>query len=119
MALGRLFMKIIGIGAQVIARAAVDAYHQALKNAMHNPSMNGNIIRQATGMTLEEASKILNVDKNAPVAEVMRKYRHLFQMNDKSKGGSFYLQSKIVRARERFEQEYPKEQWEQHNENTT
>lgn len=110
MALGRLFIKIIGIGAQVLARAAVDAYQQAVRNAINNPSINSGITRQA-GMTLEEASKILNVDKKASIPEIMKKYKHLFDVNDKSKGGSFYLQSKIVRARERFEQEYPNESW--------
>ena len=29
----------------------------------------------------------------------------LFQVNDRSKGGSLYLQSKVVRALERIEQE--------------
>lgn len=33
------------------------------------------------------------------------RYETLFAMNDKAKGGSFYLQSKIFRAKERIDQE--------------
>lgn len=33
----------------------------------------------------------------------------MFAQNDRKAGGSFYLQSKIVRARERLEMEYEKE----------
>ena len=36
----------------------------------------------------------MNVDKLDPV-EVQEKYDHLFMANDQSKGGSFYLQSKV------------------------
>ena len=34
-----------------------------------------------------------------------KQYEHLFTLNDKTKGGSFYLQSKIYRAKERIDQE--------------
>lgn len=34
-----------------------------------------------------------------------KNYDHLFKVNDKSKGGSLYLQSKVVRAKERIETE--------------
>lgn len=60
-------------------------------------------------MTLDEAVKILNVKppKNgqADVEEVMDRFKRLFDANDPQKGGSFYLQSKILRARERLEAE--------------
>ena len=35
----------------------------------------------------------------------MDRFKRLFDVNDPSKGGSFYLQSKILRARERIEME--------------
>lgn len=35
----------------------------------------------------------------------MERFKKLFDMNDPKKGGSFYLQSKILRARERIEME--------------
>ncbi len=60
-------------------------------------------------MTLDEACKILNVKPpaggKANVDEVLSRYQKLFDVNDPQKGGSFYLQSKIVRAKERFERE--------------
>lgn len=55
-------------------------------------------------MTLEEAMQILDVDKIDPI-KVQEKYDHLFNINDKSKGGSFYLQSKVFRAKERIDHE--------------
>lgn len=48
--------------------------------------------------------QILNVNKLEP-EEVNKSYEHLFSVNDKSKGGSFYLQSKVFRAKERIDQE--------------
>lgn len=57
-----------------------------------------------SGITIEEAQQILNVSKLDP-EEVQQKYDHLFAVNDKAKGGSFYLQSKVFRAKERIDQE--------------
>lgn len=48
--------------------------------------------------------QILNVDKLDP-KEVQKKYEHLFNINEKSKGGTFYLQSKVFRAKERIDYE--------------
>lgn len=63
----------------------------------------------ASGMTLDEACKILNVKPpaggNANIEEVLERYKRLFDSNEPANGGSFYLQSKIVRAKERFERE--------------
>lgn len=60
-------------------------------------------------MTLEEAVKILNVKPpqggKADVEEITERFKRLFDANDPQNGGSFYLQSKILRARERLEAE--------------
>lgn len=60
-------------------------------------------------MTLEEACKILNVKPpmggEANLEHTMERFKKLFDLNDPKKGGSFYLQSKILRARERIEME--------------
>ena len=37
--------------------------------------------------------------------EVLSRFKKLFDVNDPQKGGSFYLQSKVLRARERIESE--------------
>lgn len=58
-----------------------------------------------TGITLEEAQQILNISKLDP-EEAQEKFEHLYNMNDKAKGGSFYLQSKVFRAKERIDQEF-------------
>lgn len=56
-------------------------------------------------MSLEEACQILNVTKEADLTKLTKNYDHLFNANDPAKGGSFYLQSKVVRAKERLEME--------------
>ena len=38
----------------------------------------------------------------------MSRFKKLFDVNDPQKGGSFYLQSKVLRARERIESEVQK-----------
>ena len=73
----------------------------------------------SSGLTLDEACKILNVSPprtaaagadvagagEAYVGKVHEQFRRLFDMNDPKKGGSFYIQSKVLRARERIELE--------------
>lgn len=41
--------------------------------------------------------------------DVMERFKRLFDANDPKKGGSFYLQSKVLRARERIEQQVREE----------
>jgi import inner membrane translocase subunit TIM16 len=45
------------------------------------------------------------VDNIRDPDSIAKNYEHLFSVNEKSKGGSFYLQSKVVRAKERIDQE--------------
>ena len=54
-------------------------------------------------MSLEEAKKILGVESLASREELLKRYNHLFKANDEH--GSFYLTSKVFRARERIEEE--------------
>lgn len=60
-------------------------------------------------MTLSEAVKILDVSPtkgaDTKIEPVLERFKTLFDKNDPNAGGSFYLQSKILRARERIEQE--------------
>lgn len=66
-----------------------------------NPNENTNSNSAATnaklGMTVQEAMQILNIEnhqlKDPELIE--KQYKHLFEVNDKTKGGSFYLQSKV------------------------
>ena len=58
---------------------------------------------------MDEACKILNVGPSKmgqiDLEFVTERFKRLFDLNDPKKGGSFYLQSKILRARERIERE--------------
>lgn len=46
------------------------------------------------GMSLDEAMQILNV-KELSHEQIQKNYEYLFKINDKSQGGSLYLQSKV------------------------
>ena len=58
---------------------------------------------------MDEACKILNVGPSKmgqiDMEIVTERFKRLFDLNEPKKGGSFYLQSKILRARERIERE--------------
>lgn len=110
--MAKYIAQIILVGAQVIGKAFARSVRQEF-NASKEAARKGGGGRAGakraqenarSGITLEEARQILNIDKIDP-EEIKRKYDHLFNANDKSKGGSFYLQSKVVRAKERLEQE--------------
>ncbi|KAG5926946.1 mitochondrial import inner membrane translocase subunit TIM16 [Claviceps africana] len=101
-------------GSRILGRSFLAAYKQAqaasqYQRAAAKAGGSSAGASLSSGMTLEEACKILNVKPpaggQANVDEVLARYKRLFDANDPQKGGSFYLQSKIVRAKERFERE--------------
>ena len=98
----------------MLGRAFAEAYKQASASSQYqkaqakaNPGL-----AASHGLTLEEACKILNVKPpqggKTDMENVMERFKKLFDVNDPQKGGSFYLQSKILRARERIEVEVKK-----------
>ncbi|KAL9012348.1 MAG: hypothetical protein Q9173_002881 [Seirophora scorigena] len=111
----RIITQAVVVGARVFGRAFAEAYRQASASSKYAQSSipnsgsptSKNLI--SSGLTLDEACKILNVKPpqggSANVEEVMDRFKRLFDANDPTKGGSFYLQSKILRARERIELE--------------
>ncbi|KAI0102245.1 Pam16-domain-containing protein [Nemania sp. FL0031] len=110
----RIITQIVVTGSRVLGRAFTEAYKQAQASSNYaraqaklNP--NAPTARGSGGMSLDEACKILNVKPpqgvQTNVEEVMERFKKLFDANDPQKGGSFYLQSKILRARERIEAE--------------
>ncbi|OUC48652.1 hypothetical protein D917_01125 [Trichinella nativa] len=111
--LPRYIAQIIIIASQVFGRALSRALREELSATKYASkpgsssakSTNEAISNLRHGMTLEEARQILNVSEKLDQAEIEKRYNHLFSMNDKAKGGSFYLQSKVVRAKERLEAE--------------
>ncbi|CAG2178890.1 unnamed protein product, partial [Oppiella nova] len=64
-----------------------------------NNGSNDRTINAKLGMSLQEAMQILNVDNkkltDMDAETIQKSYDHLYDVNDKSKGGSFYLQSKV------------------------
>ncbi|CAL5228248.1 g11347 [Coccomyxa viridis] len=103
---GRLIANLIVAGGGILIRAAAQAYRQALVNAQRQ-GVTQETLKAATRarqLTVEEAEKILGIEKNMSYEEVLRKYNYLFERNEKD--GTFYLQSKVYRARERLEQEW-------------
>ncbi|KAL6319357.1 hypothetical protein AAG906_014031 [Vitis piasezkii] len=85
----KILANLVVIGSGILARALVQAYRQAVANA----SKSG--VAQETVQNIRRGSKIM--------AE-LEKYDNLFEQN--AKNGSFYLQSKVHRAKECLESVY-------------
>lgn len=106
----RALVQVIFTGAQVFGRAFTEAYKQA---AAQTAKQTANAARtrgsnaEYGGITLDESSKILNIEeeKDMNLDKIEERFKYLFDINDKEKGGSFYLQSKIYRAAERLKYE--------------
>ncbi|KAI3463527.1 hypothetical protein Pfo_020190 [Paulownia fortunei] len=112
MCAARLLANLIIMGSGIMARAFVQAYRQALANASKNGVAQEavqNIKRGSKMMTEAEARQILGVTENSTWEEILQRYDNLFERN--AKNGSFYLQSKVHRAKECLETVHqPKEQ---------
>ncbi|KAG0056779.1 hypothetical protein BGZ83_003397 [Gryganskiella cystojenkinii] len=120
---GRVIAQILVMGSQIVGKAFMEAYRQAAANAAknggHHAAKNasggsgkaaaGDAVTRKTGMSVDEAMNILNITKEADLAKITKNYQHLFKVNEKNDGGSFYLQSKVVRAKERLEMEWAAE----------
>ncbi|KAG8897545.1 hypothetical protein FRB99_008094 [Tulasnella sp. 403] len=130
----RAIIQIAILGAQIFGKALMAAGKQAVKNAKHRPGgaeeivggRGADALTQTHRMTLDEAHLILNVKKGDPIESIIKNYEHLFKINSPPApptgeatttartGGrhhpatrfhSHYIQSKVVRARERIEAE--------------
>ncbi|KAG4072214.1 hypothetical protein HA402_007624 [Bradysia odoriphaga] len=116
--MAKYLAQIIVLGGQAVARAFGRALKQeyaasqeAAKRAGGGQQGNQRAAANArSGITLDEAQQILNLNDLNDVEQVNKNYEHLFNVNDKSKGGSFYLQSKVFRAKERIDQELAERQ---------
>ncbi|KAJ3292598.1 mitochondrial import inner membrane translocase subunit TIM16 [Borealophlyctis nickersoniae] len=107
----RLITQIVIVGSQIFGRAFVEAYKQAAANAAKGGAAAGAggagraAIDRKLNMTADEAAQILNVGKEPSMEDIVKRYETLFKANDPATGGSFYLQSKVFRAKERLEME--------------
>ncbi|MCJ1370860.1 mitochondrial import inner membrane translocase subunit TIM16 [Loxospora ochrophaea] len=110
----RIITQVVITGSRVLGRAFAEAYRQASASQQYaRQASKGNLSAAnnlaSSGLTLDEACKILNVKPpqggKANMENIMERFKRLFDINEPSKGGSFYLQSKVLRARERIELE--------------
>eukprot|EP01016_Furgasonia_blochmanni_P037134 TRINITY_DN4333_c0_g2_i9.p1 TRINITY_DN4333_c0_g2~~TRINITY_DN4333_c0_g2_i9.p1 ORF type:complete len:186 (+),score=62.77 TRINITY_DN4333_c0_g2_i9:65-622(+) len=116
-----IFRKLIQSAINVGFKSVINAYKQTVnksgKKAPQNPfseylnktMQNMNIAHKP--MTPEEAVKILGLESgNLNATAIMEKYVKLFDVNDSSKGGSFYVQSKVFYAKEELMKSFPGEE---------
>ncbi|KAL3271304.1 hypothetical protein HHI36_021793 [Cryptolaemus montrouzieri] len=110
--MAKYLAQIIITGAQVVGRAFARAIKQEIEASQEAAKRMGNtktrterIANNKLGLSLDEAKQILNVSE-LNKEEVQKRYDMLFKANDKTTGcGSFYIQSKVVRAKERLDME--------------
>lgn len=109
--MAKYLAQILMMGAQVVGRAFTKALRQEFAASKAAAEARGGragkesaAVSSISGISLQEAQQILNISKLSP-EEIQKNYEHLFKVNDRSVGGSFYLQSKVVRAKERLDQE--------------
>lgn len=103
--------------ARIVGRAFGDAYKQAAANSAAARAAAGNMketadgdkMTRASGITVDESTKILSLKDFNDKEEMTKKFEHLFEANDPKKGGSLYMQAKVIRARERIEMHWAQE----------
>lgn len=111
----RAIVQVVITGAQVFGKAFSAAYKQAaaqsVKQGANEVNKRGrrSAKEEYGGITLDESCKILNIEPKKEDAfnidNINKRFNYLFDVNNKEKGGSFYLQSKIYRAAERLKWE--------------
>ncbi|KAJ6970888.1 hypothetical protein NC653_035229 [Populus alba x Populus x berolinensis] len=105
----RLLANLLVMGSGIMVRAFAQAYRQALANASKSGVAHETVqnIRRGSKMMAEpEARQVLGITEHSTWEEILQKYDKLFENN--AKNGSFYLQSKVHRAKECLEEVYQK-----------
>mmetsp|Transcript_20505 Transcript_20505/g.58053 ORF Transcript_20505/g.58053 Transcript_20505/m.58053 type:complete len:125 (+) Transcript_20505:100-474(+) len=118
--LARFLAQLVVPVVAVLARAIPAAYGQALQNARKAGVDAAEASAPVFGKRISraEALQVLNLtEKEAANPEaIQRQFDRYFAANEVSKGGSFYLQSKIYRAKElltEFQEEKRREEMKQ------
>ncbi|XP_057314565.1 mitochondrial import inner membrane translocase subunit tim16-like [Hydractinia symbiolongicarpus] len=106
--MAKFLAQIIVLGGQIVGKAFTQALKQEFQAGAQKAARSATEGAKkaphtaVSGITVEEAKMILNIKDVTP--EVVEKsYKYLFEINDKKAGGSFYLQSKVFRAKERLD----------------
>ncbi|KAK1266288.1 hypothetical protein QJS04_geneDACA000524 [Acorus gramineus] len=101
----KILANLIVMGSGILVRAVAQAYRKALQNASKNgvaqETIQNAARRGSKVMNEQEARQILGVTEKSTWDEISQRYDVLFERNAKS--GSFYLQSKVHRAKECLE----------------
>lgn len=101
----KILANLILLGSGVVLRAVSQAYRQAIVNAsktgVAQETVQNMVHKSSKAMSLHEARQVLGVSEKTPWEDVLKKYDELFEKNAKT--GSFYLQSKVHRAKECLE----------------
>ncbi|CAB0035190.1 unnamed protein product [Trichogramma brassicae] len=98
--MAKYLAQIIVLGTQMVGRAFARALRQEIAASQEAAKRAGGGQQGS-----QRALRILNADKPDQVDVIERNYKYLMEANDRSKGGSFYLQSKVFRAKERLDEE--------------
>lgn len=101
----KIIAQIAMTGASIVSKAFVAAYSQAVQNAAKGTVQSAKAMTRRSKMSTEESLNILELTKaDIDPVKINAKYEKYFQANDPDKGGSFYLQSKVFRAKESLEE---------------
>ena len=95
------------MGSGAVFRAMSQAWQKALENARKSgvtaetakEAVNKSKSSLSAMMPIEEARKVLDVTEHATKDEMLQKFQTMFRKNE---GVSFYVQSKLVRAKEQL-----------------
>ncbi|KAJ8917373.1 hypothetical protein NQ315_002397 [Exocentrus adspersus] len=112
--MAKYLAQLIVAGTQVVAKAFARAIRQEIEASQQAATRMGSsaktrserMANQKLGLSLDEAKQILNI-KDLTKEEVEEKFQALLKANEKT---SLYLQSKIVRAKERIDHEFSESQ---------
>lgn len=118
--LARLIAQLVVPAIAIIAKTLPAAYAAALQNAKKSGVADGATDAASKGasflgrarMSKDEALQVLNLTENDirsdNVESVQKQYDRYFEANSVENGGSFYIQSKVYRAKELLD-DYVKE----------
>ena len=112
MSFAKIVAQVLVQGTAVFGRAFMQAYQNAAANAGKEVAKGAKEAVKLGEMHRAEALEILGVTAEMwklEREEVEARYEKFFAANDPEKGGSFYLQSKIFRAKEFLDNEAAEE----------
>ena len=103
----RILANLLVMGSGAVFRAMSQAWQKALENARKSgvtaetakEAVNKSKSSLSAMMPIEEARKVLDVTEHATKDEMLQKFQTMFLKNE---GVSFYVQSKLVRAKEQL-----------------